>query len=1051
MAPSLKPDIIDNDEEDSQSCSDNDDGNSYQSSISSSLSKYVCINPTFVLNPSDTLQSNVKTQLAEEKDEDAETDNIHVDYIEVVNSTIPDTASQMEYGTTQLRFRQRSQSVPGYHHPGREDGATTMMDEINNLKSFYQTLAKRQVVIQDLPEPTSCEDQEDEPRSFPPSDVFLFPFFHLDSSDFEFHIYPYRFPFSHLDTSIFVVRRQRIRFPFSHWQPSLFGFEPKSERESSSYLEKLMKMVGLEDLKKEFLSVRDRVKAAQARKEMPPIRSLKLDLIITGNSGTGRYTIARLYRKYLFFLGIASNCIVIHERGKHLRWDDANYKRNYYYKSGYTDLNDDAHSLEEFKSNEYIFIADVAREELNSVFNHPLARGRFSRRLDLKDYTEDELLEILVKRLKEDSLKVEGGYNAPFLRMFARKVGYGRGHKNYKNVNTLQAELDKVLNRRAERLDKATQGEAKMIMSIHNRSYHLTESDFFGSSPTDIYQESEAWKKLEKMAGMERVKNAVRGLVSRRNVNYSRERVGEEPLKTSHNYVFLGPPGTGKTTVAALFGQIIADLGFIDSSDVVTKKPSDFLGKYVGHSEDITREILKNTEGKTLIIDEAHMFYHGSEYGTDRSDIFRKGIVDTIVATVDNEPGSNRCIILAGYPDRMKEFYRNTNPGFQRRFPLEDAFEFDNYDATTLGNILDIMLAKDGITATGDAKSIAMEILLRQSDLPNFGNGGAVRNLISRALGTYNKRTSSAIREIQEDGSSHIVLEPHDFDPDYDRGLRNKKDFRSLFKDLVGFQDIIDVFQGYQTMTANMLQYGLDPRDEVPFSFVFKGPPGTGKTTTARALGQIYYSMGLLSTTEVMDCSVTDLVGTGTGLTGPKVQNLLERALGKVLFVDEAYRMGQTDLAGVFISRFAQEAVGELVDCMTKPRFAHKLVIVLAGYEGDMDKLMSTNEGLRGRFSEMVFPNMRPKDCLRLLQKKLDNKKIKILQSKKNGVQYKVVSLFETLSKTEAWANARDVEAISKRIIRQVFMKQMRAGESVEFALEDVASVLKQLLRERGG
>ncbi|KAE8310464.1 hypothetical protein BDV41DRAFT_544924 [Aspergillus transmontanensis] len=143
---------------------------------------------------------------------------------------------------------------------------------------------------------------------------------------------------------------------------------------------------------------------------------------------------------------------------------------------------------------------------------------------------------------------------------------------------------------------------------------------------------------------------------------------------------------------------------------------------------------------------------------------------------------------------------------------------------------------------------------------------------------------------------------------------------------------------------------------------------------TARALGKMYYSMGLLPTMEVMDCSATDMIGKYAGQTGPK-------ALGKVLFINEAYRLGFNTYD------YPREAVGELVSCMTKERYMHKLVIVLAGYERSMDQLKRTNEGLRNRFTEMVFAKLRPKDCLRLLQAKLLEKKINILRPKTVHVQ----------------------------------------------------------------
>lgn len=953
------------------------------------------------------------------------------------------------------RFRFRSRSVSAHSPRDLLKDVTTRHEEINGLKSFQQVWdSTRAKTI--LPSLSTDDVHIQEPEPCPIDDDFEFPFFHLSSADFEWR--EYRFPFFRLDPKDFRRPRNRIKFPFLHLDPKGLGWEHGHEKKPDSPLDKLMKMGGLEEVKKEFLSVQARVKAFQTRIhdieekasvckgrsfgkndvsdiEKPSIRSLKLDLIVSGTRGTGKSTVAKLYVEFLKHLGITGN----------------GFTPKIIKREGSFDSIDD--------NSKGVFILEGKSPIVKSMLSYPKARERFSRRLDIPDYSEDELLTVLVKLLKKDRLQVEGGYDAPFLRTFIRRIKQKKW-KKFRNVKTLKEEIVKVRERQAERQEKATSSQAdSAIAKISSASYRLIESDFIGAKPDNFYERSESWKKLEKMAGMERVKETVRELVTRRHINYAREKEGKAPLKTTFNHVFLGPPGTGKTTVATLFGKIIAELGYIESSEVLVKKPTDFLGKYVGWSEDATKEILEETEGKVLIIDEAHMFYHGGEDGGDKSDIFRKGIVDTIVATVDNEPGNNRCIILMGYEERMKEFYRNTNPGFQRRFPLDTAFVFDDYDDKALAEIMDIMLTKDGITATEEAKAAGIEVLRRERDRPNFGNGGAVRNLISRAQVIYSKRLASQDKEkperendlaSQEARINHIELQPQDFDPEYDRGLRADKNFRSLFKDLVGFQDIIGTFEGYQRMTANMKQHGLDPRQEIPFSFVFKGPPGTGKTTTARALGEIYHSMGFLSTTEVIDCSVADLIS-GNGLTGKKVQNLLERGLGKVLFIDEAYRMGQRDLSGAFISRLAQEAVGELVDAMTKEKFAGKLVIVLAGYEKDMDGLMSTNEGMRGRFTEMVFPNMRPKDCLRLLQKKLEHRKIGILHPIASGKQSldKVIGLFSKLSNTEAWANARDVESIAKIITRQVFMKELPEQGTLDITLEEIALVLKRLYQQR--
>lgn len=99
---------------------------------------------------------------------------------------------------------------------------------------------------------------------------------------------------------------------------------------------------------------------------------------------------------------------------------------------------------------------------------------------------------------------------------------------------------------------------------------------------------------------------------------------------------------------------------------------------------------------------------------------------------------------------------------------------------------------------------------------------------------------------------------------------------------------------------------------------------GTGKTTTARKMGQVFYDMGFLSSTEVTECSASDLVGQYVGHTGPKTKKLFEKALGRVLFIDEAYRLSQ--------GHFAQEAIDELVGITTQDKFRGKLVVILAGY-----------------------------------------------------------------------------------------------------------------------
>jgi len=122
-------------------------------------------------------------------------------------------------------------------------------------------------------------------------------------------------------------------------------------------------------------------------------------------------------------------------------------------------------------------------------------------------------------------------------------------------------------------------------------------------------------------------------------------------------------------------------------------------------------------------------------------------------------------------------------------------------------------------------------------------------------------------------------------------------------------------------------------------------------------MGQIYYDMGFLSSTEVIECSASDLVGQYVGQTGPKTSKLLEKALGRVLFIHDAYRLSQ--------GQFAKEAMDQLVGLLTQERFRAKLIVILAGYDREMNELMALNTGLSSRFrEEVIFNNISPAQCL---------------------------------------------------------------------------------------
>ena len=202
------------------------------------------------------------------------------------------------------------------------------------------------------------------------------------------------------------------------------------------------------------------------------------------------------------------------------------------------------------------------------------------------------------------------------------------------------------------------------------------------------------------------------------------------------------------------------------------------------------------------------------------TDSFKTAVIDTIVAEVQSTIGEDRCVLLLGYKDLMENMFRNVNPGLARRFPLESAFVFEDFEDVDLCRILDLKLHDIGFNATDQAKRVAMDVLQRARNRPNFGNAGEVDIVLGRAKGLHQKHLSAG------KVGGRDTLEAIDFDPAFDRGERAATNLPALFKDVVGCEDVVKQLQGYQNTAANLKARGKDPRELIPFSFLFKGPPG---------------------------------------------------------------------------------------------------------------------------------------------------------------------------------------------------------------------------------
>jgi hypothetical protein len=168
----------------------------------------------------------------------------------------------------------------------------------------------------------------------------------------------------------------------------------------------------------------------------------------------------------------------------------------------------------------------------------------------------------------------------------------------------------------------------------------------------------------------------------------------------------------------------------------------------------------------------------------------------------------------------------------------------------------------------------------------------------------------------------------------------------------------------------------------------------------------------------------------------------LERGLGKVLFIDEAYRLGQ--------GKFAQEAIDELVDNITKPKFAGKMVIILAGYDNDMNDLLRVNEGLSSRFAdEISFPSLTPAHCLQLLDDKLKQSQIAFPSMRDPTIYQELLDPIAEMSRLPSWGNARDVQTLAKGMVRAVYQSNITKVDQLLLPANTALNCIRSMLAER--
>jgi SpoVK/Ycf46/Vps4 family AAA+-type ATPase len=472
----------------------------------------------------------------------------------------------------------------------------------------------------------------------------------------------------------------------------------------------------------------------------------------------------------------------------------------------------------------------------------------------------------------------------------------------------------------------------------------------------------QAIAELEALIGLEPVKQQIRQLKASVEAARRRALAGYQTDKPMQHFVFLGPPGTGKTSVARIIAKIYYAFGLLENASVLEAQRADLVGEYLGATAIKTNEVVDSALGSVLFIDEAYSLVNEGEGHGDR---FGNEAVQALLKRAEDDR-ENLIVILAGY-DRQMEDFLASNPGLNSRFAMR--IRFGSYSPAELVELAHAQLARRGESLdpeAGRALARMMEDVGRRRLADELGNGRFVRSLLEKAGQARDVRVMADVGD--PTAADLVMLAAVDLERAFGEltsRFRGYAEAPSLDAALAELDELIglDPVKRQVHEIAAQLQVaklrnkqGLASQPPVRH-FVFTGPPGTGKTTVARILGRIFAALGLLVRPEVIEAHRADLVGEHLGSTAIKTGKLIDSALGGVLFIDEAYSLYNPGYSGG--DAYGAEAVATLLKRAEDDR--DRLVIVLAGYPADMVRFLTSNPGLSSRFSVRIsFPSYTP-------------------------------------------------------------------------------------------
>lgn len=800
---------------------------------------------------------------------------------------------------------------------------------------------------------------------------------------------------------------------------------PVSEMRAES-LTRLNQMTGLKEVKATVEKLRRRMLTGD--KKEPG------HYLFTGNPGTGKTTVARYMGQILRNLGML-------KRGHVKEYTASELMSQLYSEKYHGDFNslasealdgvlfiDEAYQLQTdttgrgrpildallpFMENNYKNICVIAagyEDEMEDFLDANSGyKSRFTDKIHFENYTGSELQEILLQMLEERGIVPDENYKEYSLRALTRYVDIHGKEKDFGNArfirnvflpDSLDAQTDRLIRQYGEKFSR-------------DLKRNLTGDDIpaefirFTKTPLDKPDTRSALEKIDSLVGYTSIKKELRKLLKTAEFNKTNPN-GVIGMTERLHWVLEGNPGTGKTTIANLIGQVYKECGILQNGRTLKVTRSDLIGTHVGESEEKTRRCIEKAMGGVLFIDEAYSLTQseGDPYG--------KAVITELVDAMESLNGEF-AVVCAGYPDDMEDFLK-ANSGLASRMKK---FILEDYTSEELVRIFQLK-CKHEQTMIDEELLAKLEVFFDnkkrvESKSRAWGNGREVENLLREMLHLWMDHPTYAN---DSQGIERRLLKAEHIPDDQKRFLKGKKAAAkkesSAIEDinnLIGFEDIkaklSDLLALKKTMTEHERE---DLLEDMNLHWVLRGNPGTGKTTVAELIGKVYKEMGLLSHGRTVKVTRSDLVAGYVGQTAIKTQKCIDRAMGGILFIDEAYSLKRAGASG---NDYGQEVIDTLLEQMSARN--GEFAVIAAGYPKEMEVFLDSNPGFKSRFDEdFLLKDYTAEELLQIFTAKCKKKKFYL--DEETSIQIR--KLFQNMiaAKIKNWANGREAENLEKRM-----------------------------------